>query len=296
MKEALVCQGREVCAAELSWLQEWIAEHQDWSRKRLARELCLKWEWRTPTGQVKDFAACTFLLKLNQQGRVSLPPVHESMRRHRLPSAPKALEEFPVPSPVSEGLSELTPVSVVLAAPGSHEDRLFGHYLSCHHYLGFRGTVGENLKYLVRDRLDRDLACVLFGSAAWRTSPRDNFLSWTDIARRRNLNLITNNTRFLILPWVRVPHLASHILGKISRRLPVDWQQKYGHPVQLVETFVQRDLFRGTCYRAANWLWVGHTSGRSRQDRHHDLEVPVKDIYLYPLVSNFREVLCHVDP
>ncbi len=246
--------------------------------------------------QVKDFAARTFLLKLDRRGIVSLPPIRESMRRHRLPTAPKTVEQISVPSPVSEGLSGLTPISVVLVAPGSYDDRLFGHYLSCHHYLSFRGTVGENLKYLVRDRFDRDLACVLFGSAAWKTAPRDKFVDWNDIARRRNLNLITNNTRFLILPWVRVPHLASHILGKITRRLAVDWQRKYGHPVHLVETFVQRDLFRGSCYRAANWLWVGHTSGRSRQGRHHSLGVPVKDIYLHPLNANFREVLCHVDP
>jgi hypothetical protein len=296
MKEALVCQGREVCATELSWLQEWIGDHPDWSRKRLARELCVHWEWRTATGQIKDFAARTFLLKLDQQGIVSLPPVRESMRRHRLPSAPKAVEQIVVPSPVSEGLGRLTPISLVLAVPGSHEDRLFGHYLSCHHYLSFRCTVGENLKYLVRDRFGRDLACVLFGSAAWKTAPRDEFVGWNDIVRRRNLNLITNNTRFLILPWVTVPHLASHVLAKITRRLPFDWQQKYGHPVHLVETFVERDLFRGTCYRAANWHCVGHTSGRSRQDRHHNLGVPVKDIFLYPLISKFREVLCHVDP
>jgi len=296
MKEPLVCQGREVRATELLCLQEWIADRPSWSRKRLARELCLKWEWRTPNGRVKDFAARTFLLKLHQQGLVSLPPVRVSMRRHRLPTAPKQMEQMVVPVPVNEGLNQLTPLSVVLAVPGSCDDRVFGHYLSSHHYLGFRGTVGENLKYLVRDRFDRDLACMLFGSAAWKTAPRDKFLGWTDSARQRNLNFITNNTRFLILPWVRVPHMASHILGKITRRLRVDWQQKYGHPVHLVETFVQSDLFRGTCYRATNWLWVGQTSGRSRQDRHHSLGVPVKDIYLYPLVSNFREALCHVHP
>jgi hypothetical protein len=296
MKEALVCQGREVSPAELSWLQEWVHEHRSWSRKRLARELCLHWDWRTATGQVKDFAARTFLLKLERQGLVSLPPVRESMRRHRLPAAPKTVEEIIVPSAVSNTLSELTPVSVVLVAPGSYDERLFGHYLSHHHYLGFRCTVGENLKYLVRDRFDRDLACMLFGSAAWKTAPRDKFVGWNDITRGRNLNLITNNTRFLILPWVRVPHLASHIIGKITRCLPFDWRQKYGHPVHLVETFVERDLFRGTCYRAANWHCVGHTSGRSRQDRRHNLEVPVKDIYLYPLISKFREALCHVDP
>ena len=147
------------------------------------------------------------------------------------------------------------------------------------------------MKYLVRDRHGRDLACLLFGSAAWKTKPRDQFIGWSHEARARNLLWITNNTRFLILPWVRVPHLASHVLGRIIRRLRTDWQVKYGHPVHLVETFVERDRFVGTCYKAANWICVGSTKGRSRQDRYNTLVLPVKDIYLYPLIAHFREAL-----
>lgn len=147
------------------------------------------------------------------------------------------------------------------------------------------------MKYLVRDRHGRDLACVLFGSAAWKTKPRDEFIGWSQETRSRNLLWITNNTRFLILPWVRVPHLASHVLGRIIRRIRADWNTKYGHPVHLLETFVERDRFLGTCYKAANWKHVGSTTGRSRQDRHTTLNVPVKDIYLYPLIPHFKEAL-----
>jgi hypothetical protein len=189
-------------------------------------------------------------------------------------------------------LAELTPLTLVIAKPGSFENKSFVHYLAQYHYLGFQRTVGENIKYLVRDQHGRDLACVLFGSAAWKTAPRDAFIGWSDTQRQGNINLLTNNTRFLILPWVSVPHLASHILGLILRQLRTDWLSKYGHPVHLVETFVEQNRFRGTCYRAANWRCVGQTRGRSRQDRYTTLRVPIKDIYLYPLIQDFRRELC----
>jgi len=162
-----------------------------------------------------------------------------------------------------------------------------------HHYLGFSRTVGENLKYLISDRTGRHLACLLFGSAAWKTLPRDSFIGWSDAVRQKNVNLLTNNTRFLIMPWVHVPHLASHILGLVMRRLCDDWRAKYAHPIHLVETFVEHDRFRGTCYRAANWIFVGQTKGRSRQDRYSTLKVPIKDIFLYPLTLNYRKELCN---
>ncbi len=152
-----------------------------------------------------------------------------------------------------------------------------GPYLAQHHYLGFHRPVGESIKYLVRDRYGRDLACALFGLAAWKLAPRDAFIGWSDRQRHRNLILLTNNTRFLVLPWVVVPHLASHILGLVLRRLRADWRSKYGHPVHLVETFVDRARFRGTCYRATNWQCVGQTQGRSRQDPYTTLWIPFKE-------------------
>jgi len=136
------------------------------------------------------------------------------------------------------------------------------------------------------------VACALFGSAAWKCADRDAFLGWERAARERNLQWLTNNTRFLVLPWVEVPHLASHVLGLIARRIRGDWQAKYGHPVHALETFVDRSRFRGTCYRAANWLRLGSTQGRTRNDRNRSIQTTVKDVYLYPLTPHFRQELC----
>jgi hypothetical protein len=168
---------------------------------------------------------------------------------------------------------------------------LFNGLLARYHYLGHRNTVGENLRYLVRDRHGRPVACALFGSAAWKCAARDAFLGWERTARERNLQRLTNNTRFLVPDWVSVPHLASHVLGLITRRIRADWQVKYGHPVYALETFVDRSRVRGTCYRAANWLRLGATRGRTRNDRAHRIVAPVKDVYLYPLTADFRREL-----
>jgi hypothetical protein len=184
------------------------------------------------------------------------------------------------------------PLQISSVVPGSHDVRLFSCLLSRYHYLGLKNTVGENMKYLVRDRADRPLACLLYGSAAWKTASRDAFIGWAPPIREKNLGYVTNNTRFLILPWVQVPHLASHVLSHVSRRVSDDWEAKYGHPIYLLETFVDRTRFAGTCYRAANWILIGQTKGRTRNDRTRSIEVPVKDIYVYPLRKHFRTALC----
>jgi hypothetical protein len=297
MPESFVCQNRIVQPTDIQWLQSWIIDHPSWSRYRLACELCKLWDWSSPTGQLKDFAARSFLLKLATRGLITLPPVRASKQRVRgyARPIPASFVEPQQPSAVASSLAELTPLSLNIPESGSPEEHLFDHYLAIHHYLGFQRTAGENLKYVVRDRHGRYLACLLFGAAAWKTRPRDQFIGWTDTVRPRRLLLVANNTRFLILPWVKVPHLASHLLAAILKRISSDWQQKYGHPLHLVETFVERDRFRGTCYQAANWKLVGQTIGRSRQDRYSNMIVPVKDIYLYPLTPRFRESLCHED-
>lgn len=293
MSNSFVCQGRLVNDDDLIWLRSWIDSHATWSHFRLAKELCKLWNWSTPTGQLKDFAARTFLRKLFERGLITLPPIRTFNQRKNGFAAPIKNEATLIPqaSSIESSLSSLLPLSFITPPGRSEEELRFHHYLARHHYLGFHRTVGENMKYLVRDRHGRDLACVLFGSAAWKTRPRDEFIGWSHENRARNLLWITNNTRFLILPWVRVPHLASHVLGRIIRRIRADWQAKYGHPVHLLETFVERDRFVGTCYKAANWMRIGSTKGRSRQDRYTTLAVPVKDIYLYPLIPHFREAL-----
>jgi hypothetical protein len=222
-----------------------------------------------------------------------LPP-----RRGASPNALRNRALVPVPhdtDPIQERLDALTPLHIAPAAVRTEDAQLFNTLVSRYHYLGLRNTVGANLKYLVRDRHGRPLACMLFGSAAWKTAARDAFIGWDDRARRRHLPLLTNNTRFIILPWVQVEHLASHVLARVLRRLNADWLAKYGYRLQLVETFVDRARFRGTCYRAANWIHLGATTGRGRQDRDHILQVGVKDLFVYPLQPHFREALCHDD-
>jgi len=187
-------------------------------------------------------------------------------------------------------LKELYPIEVRLAE-GGFELNLFKYLISAYHYLGWSGTVGENLKYIFFDNQERVLGCLMFGAGAWKVKPRDNFIGWSSEARKRNLSLLVNNNRFLILPWVYVPHLASHILGKLCRRVNNDWQKKYNHPIYLLETFVQKDRFLGTCYKAANWTHVGQTQGRGKLDIKNQYQLPIKDIWLYPLDMSFREYL-----
>ena len=296
MIETYLLQGRHIGAAELEQIRQFLAEHPHWSRWRLSRELATLWDWRNGAGQLKDMAARTLLLKLEQRGWINLPVRRRTpsnrMRHKRLPELDLAAPQ----ASVTEALRALLPLVInecsrTEGAPGQRA--LFDALLHHHHYLSHRSSVGENLQYLVRDAQARPLACVLFGAAAWQCAARDRYLGWDSAVRAQNLQLIANNTRFLILPWVQVAHLASHVLGRIAQRLSRDWQAKYGHPIYLLETFVQCDRFRGTAYRAANWVRVGQTQGRTRQDRADGTwhQSAIKDVYLYPLHRRFRQHL-----
>jgi hypothetical protein len=285
-----IVQGRSVSPAVLHEVRALIGAQRGWSRRRLALELCDRWQWRNAAGQIKDMAARTFLNKLEQRGWIELPP----RQKRRGPGFAPPVAQLPEqdPEPISDELKDLRPLQIHRLSVRKPEAGRFNAYLARYHYLPWRSAVGENVAYLVQDRTGRDLACVLFGAAAWKTRPRDQYIGWRLAQRRAGLELIANNSRFLILPWVRVAHLASHILGAVSRRLGADWRERYGHSVALLETFVERDRFAGTCYRAANWVCVGQTQGRTRQDRHRNIEAPVKDVYLYPLRADFRKELC----
>ncbi len=286
----MAVQGRKVEAMDLDLIGQLLNDHPSWGRRRLSRELCQKWDWRNTKGQLKDMACRSLLLKLEERGHITLParrvdPMN-SWRRC-------AIRQVPPPgNAMNSPLTTLLPLTIKVALPGSRDDDLLNGLLSGYHYLGYRCSVGENIKYLIQDAIGRPLACALFGSAAWKTAPRDTWIGWEAPIREKNLPYVTNNMRFLILPWVRVPHLASYILARIARRIRSDWMAKYGHPIALLETFVDRSRFRGVCYRAANWILTGQTQGRSRNDRHHTLQVPKKDVYVYPLIPNFRQELC----
>ena len=289
MTEILQLQGRPLSAADVESIRQLIAAHPGWSRRRISEQLAGQWNWRNGVGQLKDMAARSLLLKLHQRGLVQLPPRRfaptNRMRRQRVEAM--AWDQ----SPINCSLDSLGPLQVREVNRDSEDRSLFVSALCAFHYLGHGGTVGENLRYVVRDAKDRPLACLLFGSAAWKCQDRDRFIGWTPEQRERNLGLLTNNTRFLILPWVKVPQLASWALATVLRRLSPDWQRKYGHPIALVETFVEGDRFAGTAYQAAHWIKIGQTTGRTRQDRCYSIQAPVKDIYLYPLGRRFREEL-----
>jgi hypothetical protein len=290
MASVMVMQGRELNTSDIEGIRGLLQAHPEWNRSRLSRELCALWDWRNAAGCPKDMAARTLLLKLDRAGLIALParrgPSVNS--RRNLHIAPVAAPE----APINCALRDLQPLGVTIAKPGTADARLVQGLLAHEHYLGARNSVGENIRYLVRDRFGRPVACALFGSAAWKCADRDAFIGWERPTRERNLQHLTNNTRFLIPRWVRVPHLASHVLGLITRRIRSDWQEKYGHPVHALETFVERSRFQGTCYRAANWRRLGETRGRTRNDRDNTIRVEIKDVYLHPLITRFREELC----
>lgn len=289
MSENLTIQGRPLSPQGLEELRQWVGANPQWSRWRLSRELATRWQWRNGAGQLKDMAARTLLVKLEQRGLLELPARRQvPTNRMRCGAQPAIIEPA---QPIVCALADLQPLSVEEVSGRPAGRAWLRGALAQFHYLGFGGAVGQNVQYLVRDGRQRPVACAVFGAAAWKCQDRDRFIGWSAEQRQRNLGLVVNNSRFLILPWVKVPHLGSWILGRVAGRIARDWRAKYGHPVVLLETFVERERFRGTVYRAANWQSVGVTAGRTRQDRHTCIQVAVKDIYVQPLCRRFREVL-----
>lgn len=288
--QSMYVQGRWLTVADLDGIRRFIAVHPEWGRFRLSLHLAEQWNWRNGVGRLKDMAARTLLLKLERRGLVELP------RRQRGGGSRPARPPLPPPTPrlspplVQDRLEQLLPIQWTLSQ-GAQRHSVLGRLLSEHHYLGYQRSVGENLQYLAHDGSGRPLAGLVFGAAAWSCAPRDQFIGWNQSQRQNNLPLLANHMRFLILPWVEVQQLASYLLAGAARRLSADWQIKYGHPIYLLESFVQRDRFWGSCYRAANWICVGQTQSRSRNDRQRNLRVPAKDIYLYPLNPQFRSRL-----
>jgi hypothetical protein len=288
MFEEIILQGRKITENDIKKIKQLILENPNWGRTRLSRELCRLWDWRSDNGQLKDMACRSFLRKLDQQKHIQLPkPIrtaHLEVGHHPIQSV------FHNKTLLECSIKELYPIIFQIIEKG-YELKLFKYLISAYHYLGWSRTVGENLKYLIFDKNSRVLGCVMFGAAAWRIAPRDDFIGWANRVREKNLSYIVNNNRFLILPFVKVKHLASHVLGQISRRICQDWMNKYHHPVYLLETFVDNEKFKGTCYRAANWTYVGNTKGRGKLDRKNLFSLSVKSIYLYPLSKTFRRDL-----
>jgi hypothetical protein len=280
----------QITSTEIELIQKLISKNPSWGRTKLSCELCQIWNWCYSDGQPKTISCRDLLHRLAAQGVIQLPPKirNSGLKPGRQKHIQFILQDT---SEIIGHIQDILPVRVEVVQERTFQSQEFKSLISQYHYLSFDMTVGENLKYLVYSRQGRLLACLLFGSAAWACAPRDQFIGWNAKSRRDHLIYTTNNTRFLILPWVKVPHLASHILGLIVRRITLDWQRKYNHPLYLLESFVEKERFKGTCYKAANWIYVGETTGRSRNDRYNNLQVPIKEIYLYPLHRHFREMI-----
>lgn len=287
--ESLYLQSRTLEAKDLEWIRQLIDAHPGWNRTKLSVHIAQRWQWRNHVGQLKDMACRSMLLKLEQKGLICLP-ARQKPSNNGCPFRPVAPTAQPLVEPIESQLRMLEPLSI-LPAQSPEELALFDWLLWRYHYLPYSGAAGENIKYLVFDCRARPLACLLYGAAAWKLSVRDQFIGWSKQQRQANLCYLANNLRFLILPWVRVKNLASYLLSASLSMLSGHWQLKYGHPIYLAETFVDCERFRGTCYRAANWSWLGQTQGRGRNDRSRLSRVPIKDIYVRALCKDFRQRL-----
>ena len=278
-------RGRAVTHADVAFMRELVTRHPDASRRQLSQHVCTAWGWVQPNGRPRDMVCRGLMLALARAGYLALPPVR---RRPRNPLARRAR-----PRPVAVDRTPLRTSLRDLGPLGFHQVRrtgaepLFNSLLEGHHYLGYTQPVGEHLKFLVAAGA-RPIACFAWSSAPRHLGPRDRYLGWSAVARRQNVRFVAYNSRYLILPWVEVPHLASHLLGQMVRRLSAEWERVYGHPVYFAETFVDPHRFRGTCYRAANWIVLGRTTGRGKADPTHRPNRPVKDVLGYPLVKDFR--------
>lgn len=292
MEGLLRHRGRVVTASDIEFIRRLIAEHPEASRRGLSKILCEAWNWRQPNGALRDMVCRGLMLGLHRGGHIELPEVR--YRTHNPLGERGSRRGKPAPAlvdttPLDAGLSAIRPLEF-RQVRHTVEERLFNSLLDRFHYLGYTRPVGENLKFLVY-ALGRPIACLAWSSAPRHLGPRDRFIGWSAEARRRNIRFLAYNTRFLLLPFVRIEHAASHILGCMSWLLPEAWECVYGHPVYYLETFVDPQRFRGTCYRAANWIFLGLTTGRGKDDHTNKPNRPVKEVLAYPLRKDFRRLL-----
>jgi hypothetical protein len=281
-------RGRAVTAEDILFIRAFIAAHPEASRRRLSALLCEAWQWKQANGALCDMICRGLLLMLHRAGEIELPAVRQTslnpfVRRER--PQPPLIDR----TPVRDSLRQLGPIELMQVRRTAQEP-LFNSLIEHHHYLGYEQPVGEHLKYLVWAQ-NRPIACLAWSSAPRHLGSRDRYIGWSSEARRRNIRFIAYNTRFLILPWVTVPHLASYLLGRMARLLSQDWERLYGHPIYFLETFVDPERFRGTCYRAANWVMLGRTTGRGEDDHTNRPNRSIKEVLGLPVHRRFRELL-----
>jgi hypothetical protein len=288
MPEPWRYRGKVVTAEDVVFIRDLIAQHPGLSRRRLSAKLCEAWQWKQANGVLRDMVCRGLLLMLHRDGAIELPavrqiPLNPFERRQQPPVVP--VDGTPLAGP----LSQIQPIEL-RQVRRTAEEPLFNSLIEHHHYLGYEQPVGEHLKYVVWAQ-GRPIACLAWSSAPRHLGSRDRYIGWSAEARRRNIRGIAYNTRFLILPWVQIPHLASHILGRVAQILSHDWEQLYGHPVYFAETFIDPGRFRGTCYRAANWKLLGITTGRGKDSTSKRPNRSLKEVLGYALTPHFRDLL-----
>ncbi len=281
-------RGRDITHDDVAFIRALIAAHPSKSRRALSSELCHAWQWYQSNGAPRDMVCRSLMLALHRAGHIELPEPRQTTLNPLARRTRPAVVEVDA-TPLCTNLVALGPLTI-RQVRRTNEETIVNGLIEHHHYLGYVQPVGEHLKYLVQAG-ERPIACFTFGSAPRHLAPRDQFIGWTPEVRKANLHLIAYNGRFLVLPWVHVPHLASHLLGHVARRLSSDWQAVYGHPIHFIETFVHFERYKGTCYRAANWVQLGRTTGRGKDDQTNRVNRPIKDVLGLPLCKRFREKL-----
>ncbi|PIV99392.1 MAG: hypothetical protein COW41_08060 [Deltaproteobacteria bacterium CG17_big_fil_post_rev_8_21_14_2_50_51_6] len=291
MTPILTYRNRTITKDDIAFIQQVIADYHVEGRTAISRRLCQAWKWQQDNGQLKDMVCRGLLLILERKQLISLPPRicgnNNRSLRHKTPLADIEICQQPITAP----LKSLKPIEL-RQVRRSPEERIFNGLVQQFHYLGYSKIVGEHIKYLAFAG-EQLLACLAFSSAPYAITCRDAFIGWSPEARERNRHLLAYNTRFLVLPWVQVPHLASHLLALAAKTVPNDWQRLYHHPIFWLETFVDTERFAGTCYQAANWSWLGLTAGRGKDNRSHQQVTSIKAMYGQPLICDFKQRLCH---
>lgn len=282
-------QGKIATRQDVEFIKQLIAENPTDSRRALSQKLCRAWDWVQPNGALRDMVCRGFMLGLDSAGYIKLPPRkftpnNPLVNRKKPPKV--EIDQTPIEAPVSK----LAPLEILQVRQTGFE-QLFNGLIAQHHYLGYCHPVGEHLKYIVFTN-GRPIACFAWSSSPRHIGCRDRFIGWSPDVRRKNIRLIAYNSRFLILPWVRCDFLASHLLGRIAKILPADWESVYRHPLYFLETFIDPERgFKGTCYKAANWIYLGETTGRGKNDQTHKPNRSIKAVLGYPLSKNFRKLL-----
>jgi hypothetical protein len=292
MESILSYRGRIVTDDDIVFIRQIIADNPASSRRALSQKLCEAWNWRQANGALREMVCRSLMLLLHRAGHIELPPVrwvNQNPLARRGADRRKPIPALVDTTLLQTNLAAIRPIEFHQVRH-TREEPLFNSLLDRYHYLGYAQPVGEHLKYLVY-AMGRPIACMAWSSAPRHLGPRDRFIGWSAEARRRNIHFLAYNTRYLILPYVEVEHLASHILGRMARLLPEDWNRIYGHPVHYLETFVDPERFRGTCYRAANWKALGLTTGRVNNDHTNKPNRPLKEVFGYPLTQDFRHRL-----